>query len=233
MIKDYLTYIKESVTEEFKIGDEVFVNGDVDGKNFHGDTDFISDIGKIMVYTNMNEKGKCPSYSYIGKSFYLSKSHWWVSPFNLNRAPNRERIITANDPYGEEIQESVNEAVKKDRGDLYSIDKVLRAVPLSINDLMGHRDTEDKRNLILNYLNRLKGKKIVFYNHKEGRNIKKERIMDDAHWARVPGDYVLLITGTKKDYVVNRGLPIGFYMEGGPKRNICPLDPYGEEDWEN
>ena len=60
MIKDYFTYIKESVDEpEFKIGDMVIVNGEIDENFFTNEKDFIIDIAKDYVTTNMDKDGEC------------------------------------------------------------------------------------------------------------------------------------------------------------------------------
>jgi hypothetical protein len=95
--------IQESVelTPDFKIGDDVYVNGYVDERPFRNVEDTISDVSMDEVYTDMNENGNCDFYHYKGKIYRLRDNNWWVSLYNLTK---RETIrkISKIDPYGEE-----------------------------------------------------------------------------------------------------------------------------------
>lgn len=92
--------------------------------------------------------------------------------------------------------------------------------------------TMDTRRSFIDYINKnVLGKMILFYNQKDNKNIKKERICNGAYWDQdANGNWQLFIIGTKKDYAVNLLRPIGYYVEWTPSKNL-ELDPYGEEDW--
>jgi hypothetical protein len=132
----------------------------------------------------------------------------------------------------------INEARIKEETrllDLYGNDFEGSAYKTVFNILRGNMSAP-RRQEVLNLINKHVGRKIMFYNHKDNRNIKKERNLEgEAYWKEERGaDYGhnLYITGRDKDYLVNIGRDFGYY---GPakKRIISPIDPYGEEDWDN
>ena len=133
------------------------------------------------------------------------------------------------------IQNHINEIKKPEGYDLISIDGIFREEnALSIAELINHRYSVENRARISNYINGLKGKKIVFYNYKNGKNLRKERIAEGCQWKNNFGAWEFWLKGTKKDYFVNLEKSIG-YFDIAPKynRTISPLDPYGEEIWDS
>jgi len=120
----------------------------------------------------------------------------------------------------------VNEAKKKENLELVSIDN--RADLYSPYEIMnGFIDNRRKRRIVDYIFRNTKNKKVQFTNEKDGKNIKKERIIMAAFWV---GDD-LYFQGTKKAYKVNKYGKVGYYRVA-PMRVFSELDPYGEEDWD-
>lgn len=247
MIMNYSKYLKESVEQEFKIGDTVFINGEVDDEEFDNASDVIGDISKDRVTTNMNENGRCKPYTYTGIVYHCVEHDWWVSPYNLKKTDHiSKREFSERDPYGEEhweVEEEVTEAKKADT----------KLVTLTGQDFMGNNDqnisylmqhnmTPENRKIIEDLINRnAAGKKVLFINRKyneQGREInqRKERIIKGAYWKENPDKpnlwrrWELYLIGTKKDYLVNTSREMGYYTD--VFRQISDLDPYGEELWD-
>lgn len=134
--------------------------------------------------------------------------------------------------------ETLNEAalVRQDKADtmLLSLqgDEFAKSRTKSIIDVMRGKITEERKKEVVDYINKMTGKKILFYNVKGGKNIKKERILDPAGYAYWKG-VRLFFKGQVKDYEVNITKDFGYY--GKPVKKpviICALDPYDEEDWD-
>jgi hypothetical protein len=102
MIKRSHSYIKESASTEYNIGDHVVVNGNVDGKIFNDFKGTVSDKAILIVFTDRDENGKCKYYKYKGISYYIIEEDWWVSPYNLSYTKMPKKIYSKIDPYGEE-----------------------------------------------------------------------------------------------------------------------------------
>lgn len=241
MIKDYFTYIKESVEEEkFKIGDLVIINGIVDDTGFDNQPDTIDDISEDRVDTNMDKNGQCDMYPYKGITYHMAEAQWWVSPYNLKKG-NYKRVFSKEDPYGEENWDKETNEAKKVKGEEILMPLMGNEFQLGVNhsirDIMGGRMNEIGRNVVIDLLGKTRGKKVWFVNTKLGKNLKKERISEGFYWMedRENGwlGWSLMMIGTKKDYFVNVTRQIGYYTEGEKyKRTISPLDPYGEEVWD-
>lgn len=134
------------------------------------------------------------------------------------------------DPYGEEdwgyeeVKENIilkyNNYIKESKS--RTIDKFKLVNLNSLIPILG-------MNEFVKYMNeKVVGKMVQFYNRKDGRNIKKERICNGAYWLEDKRE--LFIIGNKKEYCVNIFRPFGYYVEYSPSKNL-ELDPYGEEDW--
>jgi len=123
--------------------------------------------------------------------------------------------------------------------------------------LMKNVSNEESRKYVLDLIDNTIGKKVVFYDIKNGRFIKKERISLGGYWKEDPNAFMgwqFMLKGTKKDYVVDMTNGIGYYdapTKATPKETIKwykggkfeddwetsenfnnDIDPYGEEKWE-
>jgi len=142
------------------------------------------------------------------------------------------------DPYGEEDWGyEIDEAKKSENLKLLNFRGMEDLFQSSIIDIMGGYMRDNEREMVINLINRnVKGKKVVFYNTRDGKNTKKERICIGAFWMD-NGEEIrdlfqrwdLYLVGTKKDYLVDKRRPIGYYDEQEIKPIIlnAELDPYG------
>jgi hypothetical protein len=84
----------------------------------------------------------------------------------------------------------------------------------NIISLMKSKMNIESRNYISDLIEATKGKKVLFYNTKDGQSIKKERISLGGYWKKdqfsIDG-WQFMLKGTKKDYVVNMFNHIGYY----------------------
>lgn len=79
---------------ELKIGEEVTINGIVDGMPFENQKDFITDMCYGKASTNNGE--------YDGMLYKMRYANWWVPYNNLTKQKDGKRIFNRLDPYGEE-----------------------------------------------------------------------------------------------------------------------------------
>lgn len=141
------------------------------------------------------------------------------------------------DPYDEEDWGySVQETKKNENLKILNLRGIDDSFQTSILNLITFPKIERERDLIINLINRnVKGKKVLFYNIRDGKNTKKERICLGGYWGydEYLNQWNFYIVGTKKDYLVDIRRPIGYYAEQEVKTEIlnAELDPYGEEDW--
>lgn len=98
-LRSYAFFIRESVRHindpeyqdffDFKIGDEVIVNGVIDRSEFDNAVGKIVDFNiEGMNNTNMDENGECENYSYRGYVYdVLFEDHWkwWCPIYNLSK----------------------------------------------------------------------------------------------------------------------------------------------------
>lgn len=234
-MKNYVSFIKEINTvipvankKFYSIGDEVSINGTVDGREFREHQGTVSDICRTSINADRNENGKCDPYIYRGQCYYIREFDWWVSPFNLSPAKEIKKIIDpVVDPYGEEqwgdmeVEEEITEAVKG-METLLGLEN--KGAFTSIVDILGGEafiSFPERRQYVIDLFRKTVGKKVYFYNYKNGKNLKKERILTDVYWTNQDNldevriyDWSLRIIGTKKEYYVNILRPIGYYESG-------------------
>jgi len=102
MINNFLTYIKESNDDNFRIGDKVILMGKVDNRNIDG----VGTIGDInnhdSVYTNMRNGKIVDLYKCDGPIYYIKEIEWWVSKHNIDNKNIKKIERPDIDPYGEE-----------------------------------------------------------------------------------------------------------------------------------
>jgi len=142
----------------------------------------------------------------------------------------------------------INEAKKDEEHIYFSLDG-RKNENRCIAYMMEYNYSENRRNNIIQLIKSLVPKKIKFNNRKTNirgeytRSIEKERIIVDAYWVannnsdmekfveKYNKDWKLYLVGTKKDYLVDLDVKIGYYEKKEIKRVYSIVDPYGEEDW--
>lgn len=80
--------------------------------------------------------------------------------------------------------------------------------------LMKSESNEESRKYILDLIDNTIGKKVVFYDIKNGRFVKKGRISLGGYWKERPYAFMgwqFMLKGTKRDYDVDMANGIGYY----------------------